>query len=92
MNSYLFIRFENQDKYNIIIKLHKINVKVFAVKEEKNAIIIKILASDYDKIDKYLKTMNVQKIKYTGPLYFKKVLRKKKEIATFGVISISEGS
>ncbi len=76
MNSYLFIRFENQDKYNIIIKLHKINVKVFAVKEEKNAIIIKILASDYDKIDKYLKTMNVQKIKYTGPLYFKKVLRK----------------
>ena len=65
MNSYLFLKITDKNKNNIILKLSKINVKVLAVKEEKDGLIIKILASDYDKMVKYLKTVKMKKIRYT---------------------------
>ncbi len=78
MNSYLYIKVDSTSKNNVILKLNKINVKIYSLKEDKDSLIIKILASDYEKIDKYLKTMEFKKLKYTGPLYFKKTLQKYK--------------
>ena len=88
MNSYLFLKITDKNKNNIILKLSKINVKVLAVKEEKDGLIIKILASDYDKMVKYLKTVKMKKIRYTGPLYFKMTLKKYKLVILAIVLAI----
>ena len=76
MNSYLYIQISDINKYNVILKLNKINVKIYNLKENDNNVIIKILASDYEKITKYLKTLKVKKLKYTNYLYLKYTFKK----------------
>ena len=76
MNSYLYIRSKGISSTKIITKLRNINVSVFEFYEKDNWFYIKIFSKDYKKIKKYLKTIEFQKVRYTGLDYLKKTLSK----------------
>jgi len=70
MNSYLYLKIKDHSVQKIITKLSNINVDIVELKEIDSWIYIKVLNKDYEKIKKYLKTLDFKKVKYTGPEYF----------------------
>ena len=88
MNSFLYIKFEGYSAQNIIQKLALINVNVYNIELKDNYIYVKILSKDYNKIHKYLKTLNPNKVKYTGLEYLKKILKQYRILFIATLISI----
>ena len=76
MNNYLYLKIKDYSSKKIIEKLSHINVSVFHMEKKDDYIVIKILEKDYDKIRKYLKTLEFKKIKYGGPKYLKETFKR----------------
>lgn len=76
MNSYLYIKIKGISPQKVITKLMNINVSIFDVREKEEWIYIKILNNDYEKIKKYLKTLEFKKVRYTGPEYFRQTFKR----------------
>ncbi|MBQ6840617.1 MAG: sporulation protein YqfD [Bacilli bacterium] len=76
MNSFLYIKITGYSWQKIAQKLRSINVSVYEMYEKNDAIYIKIVNEDYEKITKYLKTLKFQKVKYTGPEYLRKTIKR----------------
>lgn len=72
MNSYLYLKVEGYASQKIVRKLTSINVSIFDLQEKNSCVYVKILKDDYEKIEKYLKTIEFKKEKYIGPKYFQK--------------------
>lgn len=76
MNSYLSIQIEGYSPKKIITKLRSINVSVYAFEEKDNIICVKILSKDYEKVQKYLKTLEFKKVRYDGLEYLKRTFKR----------------
>lgn len=83
MNSYLYIKIKDKNKEKIILKMRQINVALYEIKADGNNLILKIKEEDYEKIRKYLKTLKVTKLKYTGLRYIKESLKRYRLIFLF---------
>lgn len=88
MTSYLYIKIKNQPESKIIKKFQELNISIYDLQRKEKYIYIKILAEDYEKLQKYLKTLNFQKVRYTGPDYFKKTFKRYRMIIISLIISV----
>lgn len=76
MNDYLIIKIKDYPLNKIILKMHQINVDLYQIEQKDNIIYLKITSKDYDKIKKYLKTLEITKVKSNGIDYFKFLIKK----------------
>jgi len=88
MHSYLYIKIKGYQESKIVQKLIGINVSIFDLTKKEDYIYIKILKEDYEKIQKYLKTLKFSKVKYTGLEYFKQTINKYKLILFALILSV----
>lgn len=78
MNNYLLIRIKNISIYKVVKKFFELNISIINIKNDKNDVMVKILASDEQKISKYLKAYDIEIVDYYGKkrikLFFKKYM------------------
>lgn len=86
-NSYLYLKVENYSESKLIKKLAQINVSIHDLSKVNNDIYFKITLEDYEKIDKYLKTIKFKKVRYTGIKYIIESIKRYKIIG-YSIASI----
>lgn len=89
MNDYLYIKIKNKRASDVIIKMRQIGVALYEIKEENNDVFLKINSIDYEKIEKYLKTYKIKKIRYTGKKYIYLSLKRYFIIYLFMLLSVA---
>lgn len=89
MNSFLYVRIANFSQAKVVEKLRNINVSIYEIYTKSDYVYIKIVKEDYEKITKYLRLMDFEKIKYTGPEYLRLTIKRYHILIISLILSIS---
>ncbi len=76
MNKLIWVKFYNNNYYQLILRLNKLGITIYNSKKDKDCILIKIKREDYDKIKKYLISYKTEIYSLTGILKIDWLIKK----------------